>query len=76
MADDVEAGVLVPWTRLSPEALRGLATEFVTRDGTDYGAVERTLEEKVAALLRQIERGEVLISFDTASETFNLRPRA
>ena len=34
--------------QLSPEALRSLIEEFVTRDGTDYGAVERSVEEKIA----------------------------
>lgn len=64
---------------LSPEALRGLVEEFVTRDGTDYGAVERSLEEKVADVLRQIGSGDVRIVFDRESERVNLvpaRPRA
>ena len=72
MAERIE----VPYRRLSEAALRGLVEDFVTRDGTDYGAVERTLEQKVTALLRQIERGEVLIAFDPDSESFNLVPRA
>ena len=42
-----ENGVEVPHTHLTPEALRSLTEEFVTRDGTDYGPVEKTLAEKV-----------------------------
>jgi uncharacterized protein YheU (UPF0270 family) len=37
---------------LSPEALRGLVEEFVTRSGTDYGAVERSVEEKIGPRAR------------------------
>ena len=59
---------------LSPAALRALVEEFVTRDGTDYGAVERGLEAKVAAVMRQLERGEVRIVFDPDSETTTLVP--
>ncbi len=33
----VTAGVELSPDDLSPEALRGLVEEFVTRDGTDYG---------------------------------------
>ena len=64
----------VPPESLSREVLRALVEEFVTRDGTDYGAVERELEAKVAAVMRQLERGEVRIVFDPDSETTTLVP--
>ncbi len=67
--------VQIPWTSLSPEALRGLVEEFVTRDGTDYGVRERSLEERLRDVLRQVERGEVAIVFDPASGSANLVPR-
>jgi uncharacterized protein YheU (UPF0270 family) len=57
---------------LSAEALRRLVEEFVTRDGTDYGAVEASLEEKVRQVLAQIEAGEVRIVFDPETESANL----
>ncbi len=65
----------VPWQRLSPEALQRLIEEFVTRDGTDYGATERTLEQKVAAVRRLLERGEAVIVFDPGSGTCTVAPR-
>lgn len=61
--------------QLSPEALRGLVEEFVSRDGTDYGAVERSLEEKVRDVLGQLERGESRIVFDSETETANVVTR-
>ena len=70
-----ENGVEIPFARLTPELLRRVAEEFVTRDGTDYGAVERTLEQKVAAVRHQLERGEAVILYDTESETLNIAPR-
>ena len=70
-----ENGVEVPHTHLTPEALRSLTEEFVTRDGTDYGPVEKTLAEKVAALMRQLERGEAAILYDAESRTINIVPR-
>jgi len=59
----------IPHTLLSTEALRALAVDFVTRDGTDYGASETPLESKVAQLLRALERGEAVITYDEASAT-------
>lgn len=70
-----ESPVEVPWTSLRPEALRGLVEEFVTRDGTDYGVRERSLEERVRDVMRQLERDEVAIVWDPGSGTANLVPR-
>ena len=57
---------------LSPEALRGLVEEFVSREGTDYGHQDRSLESKVAAVLRQLESGEARIVFDLATESASI----
>jgi uncharacterized protein YheU (UPF0270 family) len=65
----------VPHTQLAPEVLRRLIEEFVTRDGTDYGAVERTLAEKVAAVVQQLGAGEVAIVVDVEHETIDIVAR-
>jgi len=67
--------VEVPAAALSRDALRALVEEFVTRDGTDYGAVERGLDAKVVDVLHQLERGEVRIVFDPESETTTIVSR-
>lgn len=67
-------GVELSPEQLTPQALRGLVEEFVTRDGTDYGAVERSVEDKVAQVEAQIASGEVRIVFDPDTETANLVP--
>ncbi len=67
--------VEVPAARLSREALDGLIEELVTRDGTDYGLQEHTLDQKKRAVAGQLERGEVVIVFDPESETCNIIPR-
>jgi uncharacterized protein YheU (UPF0270 family) len=70
-----ENGAVIPHTQLTPEALRGLVEEFVTRDGTDYGHVERTLDEKVAALMRQLACGEAVIVYDSERESTSIVER-
>jgi len=64
--------VEVPHTELSQEALRGVIESFVLREGTDYGEAAFSLEQKVAHVLRQLERHEARIMFDPNSETINL----
>lgn len=66
--------VVVPHTALSPEALSSVIEEFVTRAGTDYGARERSFEEKLADVRRQLERGEAMIVFDPEEGTINIVP--
>jgi len=69
-----EVVVEVPYTRLSPEALRRLVEEFVTRDTTDYGRREKSLAEKMADVMRQLERGEATIVFDPQAQTTHIIP--
>lgn len=64
--------MIIPPQSLSPEALQGVLEEFISRDGTDYGAVELSLEEKVERLKPQVLRGDVLIVFDEVQERVTL----
>lgn len=68
--------MIVPANMLSEAALLGMIEEFVTRDGTDYGEVESALETRVKQVRRQIETGEALIWFESATETTHLVPAA
>jgi len=65
----------VPYRELSPDALRGVVEAFVLREGTDYGAREFSHEQKVQQLLDGLQRGEVRILFDPATESVTLLPR-
>jgi len=56
--------VAVPYTELSADALNGVIDNFILREGTDYGDRTYTHEQKVAQVLRQLERGEARIMFD------------
>ena len=56
--------VTVPYTDLSDDALRGVVDSFILREGTDYGDRTFSHEQKVAQVLRQLQRGEARILFD------------
>lgn len=73
MSDPAEP-VEVPLDALPGDTLRALIESFVAREGTDYGDRERTLEEKVADVRRQLDRGEARIVFDPESESVNIVP--
>lgn len=67
--------MIVPHRQLSPEALQGLIEEFVSRDGTDYGAVETPLAVKIGQILAQLEQGLCFIVFDDDSNSASIVPR-
>ena len=58
--------------QLSATALSGLLEEFATRDGTDYGASEVLLKDKVRQLRQQLGRGEIAIVFDQQTQGVSL----
>ena len=65
----------VPAGQLSEQAIMGLVDEFITREGTDYGAYEHTLAQKRASVLRQLKRNEIAIVFEFESESTTLVSR-
>jgi hypothetical protein len=74
-SDEASAGLIeVPHGELAPDTLRRVVEEFVTRAGTDYGLREKTLDEKVADVMRQLERGEAHIVFDPETGSVNVAP--
>jgi uncharacterized protein len=72
--DEPQEPIFVPYRELSPDALRGLMESFVLREGTEYGARDFSLEEKLAHVYRQLERNEARIVFDPNTETIDIIP--
>lgn len=59
----------VPVAALSFDTLRSVLESYILREGTDYGAVESSLDAKVANLTRKIERGSARLLFDPNTES-------
>ena len=67
-------GVEIDWRELSEVALHSLIETFVNREGTDYGAQERSFEGKIEDVLRQLRSGEAKVLFDPETESANIVP--
>ncbi len=70
-----KSGIIIPYEKLSMEALEGLIEEFVTRDGTDTGYEKKSLTNDVAMVKRQLNRGDAVIVYDDNTKTCNIVPR-
>ena len=67
--------MIIPWHDLDPETLDNLIESFVLREGTDYGEHERSLEQKVSDVKRQLKSGDVVLVWSELHETVNIMPR-
>jgi len=68
--------MIVPFERLSADALRAILLEFIGREGTDYGdAADVPLRTKIDQIMKQLRAGDAFVVFDTETETCNLLTR-
>ncbi|EOI3567740.1 YheU family protein [Cronobacter dublinensis] len=68
--------MIIPWQDIAPDTLERLIEAFVLREGTDYGEHERSLEQKVADVRRQLQSGEAVLVWSELHETVNIMPRS
>ena len=68
--------VEVPAQRLEADVFQAVLEDFIGREGTDYGAIELSMEQKLARLKSLIVQGEVCIVFDTQSESCTLMEKS
>ena len=66
----------IPWQSLSDEALAGVIEEFVSREGTEYGAEEIPIERKCQQVRDQLARGEAIITYDDEVQTCSISAAA
>jgi hypothetical protein len=64
--------MVVPYEKLSSDALSGVLEEYASREGTEHGAQDISMDSKVQQLKAQLMQGKALIVFDEESGTCNL----
>ena len=64
--------MIIPFDRLSPEALNNLIEEFVSREGTDTGYTKGSLVESVAQVTAQLTKKQAFIVYDEKTKTCNI----
>lgn len=63
----------IPFEELATETLTAIIEEFISREGTDYGVYETSLEKKVQQVMNQLQRGEIVVTFDPESQSCDLQ---
>ena len=62
----------IPHHQVPEQTLLAIIEEFISREGTDYGHREYTLEEKVEKVKSQLLNGEIKLLFDSETSSCNL----
>lgn len=65
--------MIVPWQQIASDTLENLIREFVLREGTDYGDIEITLQQKVEQIQAQLKSGEAVVVFSELHETVDIQ---
>ena len=63
---------IIPVDKLSAEALHGIIQEFISRNGTDYGEFEASVEKKFRQVKQKLENGLAVLLYDDEMETTNI----
>lgn len=66
--------MIVSPEKISSDTLRNLVSEFIGREGTDYGEQEVEMSIKVEQVMAQIRAGEVVVTYSEKEESVNLLP--
>ena len=67
--------MIIPIENLSQQALFSIIEAFILREGTDYGEIEVSLNDKIAQVHQQLVQGYLVLVFSELHQTVNIMPK-
>jgi len=67
--------MIIPHQSLATDTLQNLIEEFVSREGTDYGDYDLTLQDKVQSVQAKLDTGEIVILYIESTQSVNIVER-
>jgi hypothetical protein len=67
--------MIIPTKELADETLTAIIEEFVLREGTEYGAEDISLAQKIAQIKYQLTQGTVVLVYSELHESVNILPK-
>lgn len=64
--------MLIPYQQLDEITLNNLIEQYILREGTDYGEIELSLQEKAQQILLQIKNKDIHIIYSELEESVTL----
>ena len=66
--------MIIPLASLSDDILNNIIESYVLQEGTEYGASDVSLRDKVAAVKQQLKAQTALLVYSELHETVNIVP--
>ena len=60
---------VIPYEAIPKDLLKNILEAFISREGTDYGLIELSMEEKVSQLKGALKRKDAYVVFDGETES-------
>jgi len=64
--------MLIPYQQLDELTLNNLIEQYILREGTDYGEIEFSLQQKTQQILDQIKKKQIFILYSELNESVTL----
>lgn len=64
--------MIIPYEQLDQITLNNLIEQYILREGTDYGEVEFSLQQKTQQILSQIHKESIYIIYSELNESVTL----
>jgi len=64
----------IPINQIESETLTAIIESFILKEGTDYGSIEASLEEKIEQVRVQLANGTAILVYSELYETVNIVP--
>ena len=66
--------MMIPFSQLNEDTLNNLIEQFVLQEGTEYGAEDVTLAEKVNEVKQQLKDGVAVVVYSELHESVHIVP--
>lgn len=67
--------MIIPLEQINNETLTAIIEDFILREGTDYGVIDASKEDKIAQVKLQLQQGSAVIVYSELHESINILPR-
>jgi len=66
--------MIIPFNELNTDTLNSIIKEFVLQEGTEYGAEDVAMDDKIQQVHAQLKQGTAILVYSELHETVNIIP--
>ncbi len=66
--------MIIPLEQVNTDTLNAIIEDFILREGTEYGSIEVSKEDKIAQVKQQLEKGSAVLVYSELHESVNIMP--